>query len=815
MIKNSNIISDIRLDPFNLNGLSQCSIKDGNVIIPDIITFYNNKYENISFDPRIRFLLDKINHSIKGYSILEIDGSPHKIKITGLKELINTTDSEYNFIITETSIHITWSLYNVDIYIHIELDIIYVDGYLFYCRLEILDEDNNKLSKIYLNESIYILYGKDSTLKYFSRIYNDNEHNTCTFDNITITNGNVFDNIINRFSDTEKNIRNNLNISKNISRLYYYPFILSKNNILIVKNKEKNKVSEMADVRYIQIYCKHAQKEYSMNCDNDINKLIESDNEIADYNKKSIRNIIFDSYDIIDYNIKKPDCSETHSEFKIGNFTGKVSEHKTINHPFCFTNKKVLIKNNNIDFLSMEYSCFAKSEQCIFSRISISIFSTKDNATIMEIYIEKKDDIENDEPLMYEIIVDNISKYFQELIGNPFMNLSNQTIIDKELICNLYQFNKNVYKRPMLTILDIESKVDDLTGSPKSNILSIHRENNMTIKYEQSDESNPKMYTYGTPQNKYTQIQKTVTDENNNIVSIQNITIDTESGNIVNESTIDYSKISLYIRDKYTNNNGSIGYKACIGPNSEYCVVKLYIYPDSYIATDQSAKKFRTNRCRIIDIARVEKSKITEDFRYKLCEKCGLKTADQIALPCKHYYCNDCCIICVGDKCVKCKELIIINGNIVFHHVSNIKICDITTTYSFITNHIQKYELDTDVVISDYNTDLEKKCANGVHYHDDINEVYQWFEFLDIPEEIKMQKYNEINIHDIQPNIPVNYVSQVADTSYSDQMKLHNKLRQQNIFKTDSLNKTSDLIIDEIKNRIDDTHRTGVRHRHK
>jgi hypothetical protein len=63
-----------------------------------------------------------------------------------------------------------------------------------------------------------------------------------------------------------------------------------------------------------------------------------------------------------------------------------------------------------------------------------------------------------------------------------------------------------------------------------------------------------------------------------------------------------------------------------------------------------------------------------------------------------------------------------------------------------------EYELNQEIFINDFDPTTYWKCSSGIHFHSNINDVYAWLEFIDIPEELKvksetLQKEREIEIN--------------------------------------------------------------------
>ena len=68
-----------------------------------------------------------------------------------------------------------------------------------------------------------------------------------------------------------------------------------------------------------------------------------------------------------------------------------------------------------------------------------------------------------------------------------------------------------------------------------------------------------------------------------------------------------------------------------------------------------------------------------------------------------------------------------------------------------------EYELNQEIFINDFDPTTYWKCSSGIHFHSNINDVYAWLEFIDIPEELKVKPEinikNEIDLDKIEQEI--------------------------------------------------------------
>ncbi len=229
--------------------------------------------------------------------------------------------------------------------------------------------------------------------------------------------------------------------------------------------------------------------------------------------------------------------------------------------------------------------------------------------------------------------------------------------------------------------------------------------------------------------------------------------------------------ITITENDDKNNNYGFDGYKAGVTKNGLPCIIVLRIFPDSIIVCDDKTKKYRTNKCTVKNIYLVPMESNSETGFFKICEKfkcninqnillynttpdgicpvCCLNEASQVARPCNHNMCLDCWIklLCNNKKediiCPFCRSKI---DKIDFmpNYVDNLDeiIIKYPEAYSIISTKKTRYTVGKVIEISDFDTNLNAVCCNGIHFHIDVNDVYKWFEYLLIPNELKNVNLN-------------------------------------------------------------------------
>lgn len=190
--------------------------------------------------------------------------------------------------------------------------------------------------------------------------------------------------------------------------------------------------------------------------------------------------------------------------------------------------------------------------------------------------------------------------------------------------------------------------------------------------------------------------------------------------------------------------NGRMGYKAGVTKDHKMCIIKLFIPNDSKVCWDMHKDKYRTDKAIVLNIIPIYYSKNKYYYRRDLiedeCPICLDTQVTHISYPCRHKLCGDCWDILfkVGTNkdCPYCKSTI---DKVEILPSNKPKIEDdeeITEAYScvYTTNFV--YRKNEQVTINNFDPDLSKVCAPGIHYEAEEKDVFKWFEYLDIPNEI-------------------------------------------------------------------------------
>lgn len=797
----STIVYDNILDfSKTINNFDSNSALKNNIL--DHIDFINIRYDNIAFDPRIRFCIDRINSFISEYTVLDVEHFNGNINIIGLDKLIKVPGSCSELKITNTSIVMDWTYEKEQVDIHIALELEFTDGYLYHCHYYVWKDILDK--SVDVVESASIVYGKDLTLKYLHQKSSDPTENV--INDFVLTNGNIF----HTTSNPKYHIKEYIGDNINVAMYYNFPYKLSQKNIMLVYATE-DFVGNRKDC--IKVYAVYGDHSYYENIpENTVESFLKNMTVPVTMKKQSINNFIFDTY----FQTKNVDIGPILRQFTIGTYSGEYYSNFTFDSDI----HRINIKNNGNDFFNYENIHGRETGPARIATFSIHSPVTSELILKVNAQYKLSGDFSRLKIVTSDIICNKINTHVHEFTGNPLLNINDATIIDEEFILkinymigSLYlPFNVNetvnqnnyIYKLPIETLFGKWNNISvTSTGlvkkSDPNNIIMQESSNGKLITYKNIT---PPMYTYGSTFSKKAIVKKTVKDESTKKkLETTKMTVNMETGDIVDEFSVVYGDTSKYYK-KNRHVCGSIGYKACVGPDLERCIVKLYIYPESKIATDSTGKKFRTNRCKVLDIAVTNNGQIIEDFRYKMCCDCGMSTCTKQAMPCRHLYCEKCIYLTKDSTCKHCKNEIITMGEIILDkEIPERKKCSLTVAYSFITSKTTRYEIGTDVVINNFDIDLEKKCSEGIHYHENIADTYQWFEFLDIPQELQQSRMDEINIFDVQPNLAIDRTTDYDNAAMShDHMQLHKKMIAK---------QKKNIIEDELENA------TGIRHRSK
>ena len=244
---------------------------------------------------------------------------------------------------------------------------------------------------------------------------------------------------------------------------------------------------------------------------------------------------------------------------------------------------------------------------------------------------------------------------------------------------------------------------------------------------------------FGTPQNII--VTQNETDEKINSIDQHNFD---SGGQHKNHKSIDETnQLVVTALSQEEINAGRIGYKAARTADNKMCIIKLFLPPDARVAWDSDKDKYRTDKVIPLTIKKAYYGKTqhfyTRDLDIEDCPVCADAMATHIAYPCRHKLCGDCWkeIITEGNNnCPYCRAAIEKVDELPLNRLPENTDTDeeITEAYSCIYTDKFVYRKNEQVIIGDFDGDLNKVCAAGIHFHDKEADVFQWFEYLDIPE---------------------------------------------------------------------------------
>lgn len=190
--------------------------------------------------------------------------------------------------------------------------------------------------------------------------------------------------------------------------------------------------------------------------------------------------------------------------------------------------------------------------------------------------------------------------------------------------------------------------------------------------------------------------------------------------------------------------DGRIGYKAAQTMDNKMCIVKLFLPKDSKVAYDQYKDKYRTNKAIVLSIKKVYYTKnkyyYTKDFNIETCPICMDAMSTHIAYPCRHKLCGNCwkaiIDIAANKGCHYCRAPVdkieeLPQNNIIKDKTELDVDEEITEAYSCVHTDQFLYKTGEQVIVTDFDPNINKVCAPGIHFHDNESDVFQWFEYMD------------------------------------------------------------------------------------
>jgi hypothetical protein len=92
-------------------------------------------------------------------------------------------------------------------------------------------------------------------------------------------------------------------------------------------------------------------------------------------------------------------------------------------------------------------------------------------------------------------------------------------------------------------------------------------------------------------------------------------------------------------------------------------------------------------------------------------------------------------VTCANNECYECKKKIESYITLT-QDVVNEKM-NLESANSAIYCSDFEYKIGETIIIDNFNVTEYWKCSSGIHFHNKIDDVYAWLEFIDIPNELK------------------------------------------------------------------------------
>jgi len=257
------------------------------------------------------------------------------------------------------------------------------------------------------------------------------------------------------------------------------------------------------------------------------------------------------------------------------------------------------------------------------------------------------------------------------------------------------------------------------------------------------------MHTYGNSTSTAKSIVVTKSENGkDNINSIDQHNFDSD-GQQTNSKFIDESnRLTIKALTAEEINAGRIGYKAAKTSDNKMCIIKLFLPKDAKVAWDQYKDKYRTNKVIVLSIKKIYYEKkhhyYTKDLNLEECGVCLDAPSTFIAYPCRHKLCGTCwkqlIDISQNKNCPTCRTHINKIEEVPINKLpENCNIDEdeeITEAYSCVHTDQFIYKKNEQIIIDNFDGNLKKVCAPGIHFHDKEEDVFQWFEYMNIPENV-------------------------------------------------------------------------------
>ena len=380
---------------------------------------------------------------------------------------------------------------------------------------------------------------------------------------------------------------------------------------------------------------------------------------------------------------------------KINKLESKLDQLKNMNNayiPYFLFNDK----EEHYEYLKLVYG---------FS----SILTNKYNLNLYRIPCIMTYEINSDSTLkrksITELVIENETKIEKETVLYESENVIDNKIYD--------YISQNPYKYDLNNVGDLDEKINELS-------------------FMVSDILYKFIITYGGYSSKEKPVQNiAIVSENGTSSSdISKISLK-QDGTVDITRTNNSNKLSVksVTRDRF---KGNIGYKFAVSDGIP-CVISLRIPDEANVVFDHYHNKFRTDRCVPISIKPIANKNVVEIKN--TCNICMSDEPNVMYNPCMHTSCSTCIALYNKENCHICNKKI---QSFITLSVNN-KNVDLNMATSAIYTSDFEYELNQEIFINDFDPTTYWKCSSGIHFHSNINDVYAWLEFIDIPEELKVK----------------------------------------------------------------------------
>ena len=124
------------------------------------------------------------------------------------------------------------------------------------------------------------------------------------------------------------------------------------------------------------------------------------------------------------------------------------------------------------------------------------------------------------------------------------------------------------------------------------------------------------------------------------------------------------------------------------------------------------------------------------------CGICLTEKPNVMFSPCQHVACHQCVAsVTSGDnKCHQCEKKI--ESYITMKEDLVSEKIQIEKANSAIYCTDFEYKIGQTIIIDNFNITSYSKCSAGIHFHNKIDDVYNWLEFIEIPDELKIIQNN-------------------------------------------------------------------------